>query len=176
MEFQILCDSRIPPTAWTDLPSKTQELILVFSKWMLEIMWDPARIYISTFESNPFANYCNQRWIQWWWSRVVLLTHFLNCFNLHISEDFSFYYHLRVVVSSIFHQSMIPFIQDAPSFLRLKPPFTLLQISAKNLCDLFNLSLENSGVNLHPKNFGACVLSQKYNLMIFLFQNHVFNL
>ena len=42
--------------------------------------------------------------------------------------------------------------------------------------DLFNIPSENSGVNLHPENSGACVLSQKYNLMMSLFQNHVFNL
>ena len=41
---------------------------------------------------------------------------------------------------------------------------------------LFNIPSENSGVNLHPENSGALVLSQKYNLMTSLFQNHVFNL
>ena len=41
VEFQILCDSGIPRTAWIDPSSKTQEPSLVFSKWMLEIMWTP---------------------------------------------------------------------------------------------------------------------------------------
>ena len=44
------------------------------------------------------------------------------------------------------------------------------------LCDPFNLHLENFGVNLHLENCGAYVFSQKYNLMMFLFQNHILNL
>ena len=152
-KFYVIVESLL--TAWTDLPSKTQELSLVFSKWMLEIMWDPSGIYISTFETNP-----QKPIFQILQSRMNMIMVIEDCGvdPLHKLFKSSYLWRLLFLLSSLsgsllhfslVHDSPHPRCSSLPSF---KTPLMLLQNSATNLCDLFSFSLENSG---------ACVLSQK---------------